>query len=124
MSSVPAAIVASQTGVAVDTLIAVGILVALGVLTVAYFAPSLVALRRGVPDRGSVIVLNALLGWTLVGWAVALALAFRSRTGRPSPPPAPAAGPTPAASTDAAVEAGSPPSSTARGDSRAGTDTT
>jgi len=49
----------------------------------AYWAPSIVARRRGVPNRGSVIVINLLLGWTLIGWAVALAMACREAPPRP-----------------------------------------
>lgn len=44
---------------------------------VAYFLPAIVAARRNVPSVGSVVVINLLLGWTLIGWAVALAMAFR-----------------------------------------------
>ncbi|GEM_PF-4103137 len=44
-----------------------------------YFAPSIVACIRKAPDRGSVIVLNTFLGWTLIGWIVSMALAARSR---------------------------------------------
>lgn len=44
-----------------------------------YFLPSICAMVRSVPNVGSVIVLNLFLGWTLVGWVVALAMAFRSR---------------------------------------------
>jgi Superinfection immunity protein len=43
-----------------------------------YLLPVLVGWGRRVPDIGSVAVINILLGWTLVGWAVALALALRS----------------------------------------------
>jgi hypothetical protein len=43
-----------------------------------YLLPVLVGWARRVPDIGSVAVINILLGWTLVGWAVALALALRS----------------------------------------------
>ena len=43
-----------------------------------YFAPSIVALARGVPSRGSVLVVNLFLGWTGIGWVVALAIAARS----------------------------------------------
>jgi len=43
-----------------------------------YFLPVLVGAFRRAPDLGSVAVLNVLLGWTLIGWVVALALAFRS----------------------------------------------
>jgi hypothetical protein len=50
----------------------------------AYITPTLVALTRKVPNRGSVIVVNVLLGWTVIGWVVALAMACRSIP--PAPP--------------------------------------
>jgi Superinfection immunity protein len=43
-----------------------------------YLLPLIIGLARGVRDIGSVAVINILLGWTLVGWAAALALAMRS----------------------------------------------
>lgn len=43
-----------------------------------YLLPVLVGWARRFPDIGSVAVINVLLGWTLVAWAVALALALRS----------------------------------------------
>ena len=43
-----------------------------------YFAPSIVGLARKVPNIGSVVVINFFLGWTLIGWVVALAMAARS----------------------------------------------
>ena len=43
-----------------------------------YWVPSITALSRHVPDRGSVIVINALTGWTVIGWVVALAMACRT----------------------------------------------
>ena len=51
-----------------------GILILLGL----YFLPTIVGKVRGVPNLGSVAVINALLGFTLVGWVVALAMAARS----------------------------------------------
>jgi Superinfection immunity protein len=48
-------------------------------LVAAYFLPLIVALLRSVPNVGSVFVINLLLGWTFVGWVVALAMAARSR---------------------------------------------
>jgi hypothetical protein len=45
------------------------------VLAVLYFLPSLLALKRQVPNIGSVLAFNALLGWTMIGWVVALAMA-------------------------------------------------
>lgn len=68
----------------------------------AYWAPTAVAVFRHVPNTGSVIVINALLGWTVVGWIVALAMACRSRYPRqqitimPYPPAAPQFPPPPA----------------------------
>lgn len=44
-----------------------------------YMAPSGVAFIRKVPSPWSIVVVNALLGWTLIGWAVALAMAVRDR---------------------------------------------
>jgi membrane protease subunit (stomatin/prohibitin family) len=43
-----------------------------------YFIPSFVAVTRKVTNSGSVFVINLLLGWTLVGWAVALAMAVKT----------------------------------------------
>jgi hypothetical protein len=43
-----------------------------------YLLPVLIGWRRRVPDLGAVAVINVLLGWTLIGWAAALALALRS----------------------------------------------
>ncbi|MFE9816730.1 superinfection immunity protein [Streptomyces sp. NBC_00236] len=56
------------------------IVVFLGLIVAAlvYFVPAVVAFSRGVPNKGSVLVLNLFLGWTLVGWVVALAMAARS----------------------------------------------
>lgn len=49
-------------------------------LIVLYFAPTIEAYRRHVVDRGSVLVINLFLGWTLIGWVVALAMAERTKT--------------------------------------------
>ncbi len=65
-----------------------------------YLLPVLLGWARHVPDLGAVAVINVLLGWTLVGWVIALALALRSV--RPAGPvvqvvqhfpPSPPAGP-------------------------------
>ena len=77
-------------------------------LFLAYFAPSIVANVRHVRNVGSVVVVNLFLGWTFIGWVVALAMAcggtqlrqFRASGGYvvdgdqhhyfpPSPPPPP-----------------------------------
>lgn len=38
-----------------------------------YWLPSIVACLRRSPNLSSVVVVNALLGWTVVGWFIALA---------------------------------------------------
>jgi hypothetical protein len=43
-----------------------------------YFLPTAVAITRKVPNQGSVMVVNFFLGWTFVGWVVALAMACRT----------------------------------------------
>lgn len=46
-----------------------------------YWIPTVVALvrRHEIPNVGSIVIINLFLGWTLVGWVVALAMACRSR---------------------------------------------
>lgn len=54
-----------------------------------YFLPTIVAADRKVPNFGSVLVINLFLGWTLVGWVVALAMAVRDRKTETTPATAP-----------------------------------
>ncbi|MCX5412237.1 superinfection immunity protein [Streptomyces sp. NBC_00059] len=56
----------------------VAILVVLLVGVPLYFLPAIVAAGRKVTNVGSVFVINLLLGWTFVGWVVALAMAMKS----------------------------------------------
>lgn len=50
-------------------------LVVLGVVLFIYLLPWFVAEQRGHPNAGSIAVINIFLGWTFVGWVVALAMA-------------------------------------------------
>jgi Superinfection immunity protein len=43
-----------------------------------YFLPTIIAVARKVTNQGSVLVINFFLGWTFVGWVVALAMACRT----------------------------------------------
>lgn len=53
------------------------LLSALGVaLLAAYCLPIIVAFMRGHPNTAAIAVLTVFLGWSLIGWAVALAWAF------------------------------------------------
>ncbi len=53
---------------------------------VLYFVPSIVAFVRRVPGRGAVLAINALLGWTILGWVAAMAMALRSTGPAPARP--------------------------------------
>lgn len=72
LSSIAAVIVLSDIGLASLAL---------------YLLPLLIGWMRRVPDIGSIAAVNLLLGWTLIGWAAALALALRSQR-LPAPAPA------------------------------------
>jgi len=50
------------------------VIVVLGI----YLIPTIVGKARNVPNIGSVFVINFFLGWSLIGWAVALAMAVRT----------------------------------------------
>src|SRR5208283_5061381 len=44
-------------------------------MAIAYFIPSLVALYRHHSSTGGILVINLFLGWTFIGWVIALAWA-------------------------------------------------
>ena len=46
------------------------------VFTAGYMAPWLVAAARGKSNHLTVGVVNFLLGWTVIGWVIALIMAF------------------------------------------------
>jgi hypothetical protein len=45
-----------------------------------YFLPTFAAMNRGSLNYPAVLIINVFFGWTLVGWAVALALAASGNT--------------------------------------------
>lgn len=55
------------------------IAIALVVLLVPYFIPTVVAISRDHPSKGGIIVVNVLLGWTILGWIVSLAWSLSGR---------------------------------------------
>lgn len=55
-----------------------------GVLGLAvYFAPTIIGLLRHHPNMAPILVVNIFLGWSIIGWVVALAWAFTTQEGRP-----------------------------------------
>jgi len=47
-------------------------------LVAAYWFPTIMAFMRHVPAKSQVLVVNLFLGWTFIGWVVALVMAFRT----------------------------------------------
>jgi hypothetical protein len=45
---------------------------------VIYFLPSLIALMRNKRDITAIVLLNFFLGWTMIGWVVALIWAVKT----------------------------------------------
>jgi hypothetical protein len=45
---------------------------------VMYFLPSIIALARSKRDIAAIVLLNFFLGWTLIGWVVALVWAVKT----------------------------------------------
>ncbi len=48
-----------------------------------YFVPTVIAGARHHHQTGAILVLNLLLGWTLLGWIAALVWAFTATPGKP-----------------------------------------
>jgi len=58
--------------------VVVGGLFAVVFLLAVYLLPTIIGKVRGVPNVGSIAVVNIFLGWTFIGWVIALAMAARS----------------------------------------------
>ena len=83
----------------ISSLISIAVLSSMAMTTTAlYLLPVLIGCARRVPGIGAVAVIDILLGWTLIGWVAALAMALRPVTPAgpavqvvqnfpPSPPP-------------------------------------
>jgi hypothetical protein len=62
----------------------IGLLLVLAVISAVYSAPSLIARHRDHPQRMAIGVLNLFLGWTFVGWVIALVWPFTTNK-KPAP---------------------------------------
>ena len=54
--------------------------IGLGFLVVCYLLRSIVAFWNAHPRSGSIVLLNLLTGWTLLGWGVAMSWAMLSES--------------------------------------------
>ena len=60
------------------------LLISLLIFILLYFLPSLVAAHRSKDNQIAIFVLNTCLGWTLIGWVVALVWACTNEQTRPA----------------------------------------
>ena len=51
-------------------------LIALIVILTIYFTPAIIAYSRKKRNVNAILVLNIFLGWTIIGWLIALIWAF------------------------------------------------
>jgi hypothetical protein len=55
------------------------VLAVLGVLTVLYFLPTIIAVKRQKANVTPIVLVDLLLGWTVIGWIVALIWALSTQ---------------------------------------------
>jgi hypothetical protein len=72
----PVGQVAWRLGVGMTTRVTIGRAVLLGI---AYILPTIDAIILRSRNRGRIVAVNLLTGWTIVGWLVALGMAYRWR---------------------------------------------
>lgn len=72
-------IILAQQGDEGGVVVGVGLLILLVGGFFLYFIPTIIAFARKVPNKGSVAVINFFLGWSVIGWIVALAMSLASR---------------------------------------------
>ncbi len=51
-----------------------------------YFLPTGIAKLRHMPNVGGIFIINLLVGWTFIGWIVALVMACNNNQQYPYPP--------------------------------------
>lgn len=50
------------------------------ILIALYFLPSVIGFRRNHPNKIPILILNIFLGWSFIGWVIALIWAFKNET--------------------------------------------
>jgi len=50
----------------------IGVLIVIVILLAIYFLPAIIALKRDKRNQNAILLLNLFLGWTFIGWVVAL----------------------------------------------------
>ena len=49
------------------------------ILIAIYFIPTLIAFDKKAKSPAQVLIVNLFLGWTLLGWVIALVMAFNKK---------------------------------------------
>ena len=62
------------------------VLIGLFIFFVLYFIPAMVAYQKGRKNKQAILVLNIFLGWTLIGWVLALVWAVSENTNATAEP--------------------------------------
>lgn len=57
-------------------------IISLGTAILLYLLPTVIAFKRGHRSKGGIAVLNILLGWTILGWIIALIWSFTDPGGK------------------------------------------
>lgn len=63
-----------------------GAFILLAIMVIIYFLPTFIAGKRGHPNGTPIFLLNLFLGWTFIGWLVALIWSASAITGQPDQP--------------------------------------
>jgi hypothetical protein len=65
--------------ISMDWIVFIATLALIVVVLGMYWLPSIVGYFRHAPGMFAVVVMNALLGWTVIGWLVSLSMALKVR---------------------------------------------
>jgi len=57
----------------------VTVLFVVAIILASYFAPSIIAAARQHHQMGPILVINLFLGWTFIGWVIALAMSVSAK---------------------------------------------
>lgn len=66
-------------GAATTNVVVVVIAWLVAILSVGYMLPWAIAASRSMPNQAAIGLLNLLLGWTVIGWIIALVMACAQR---------------------------------------------
>lgn len=60
-----------------ESIVIIGMLICCVVGAIIYFCPTIIAFKKERDNKASILALNLLLGWSVVGWVVSLVWALK-----------------------------------------------